>query len=62
MVCCLRNDGQDQEDVCPRPGGRAAGRAQLRLAAFAGNVGYGTRIAGGQLYLQRLGVMTRLTG
>ncbi len=33
-----------------------------RLAAFADNVGYGTRIASGELYLQRLGVTTRLTG
>jgi hypothetical protein len=57
---CLRNDGRDQEDVCPRLGGRVG--AAPRLAAFADNVGYGTRIASGQLYLQRLGVTTRLTG
>ena len=34
----------------------------FNLVAFADNDGCGTRIAGGQLYLQRLGVKTRLTG
>ena len=57
---CVRNDGQDEEDVCPRLGGQV-GAAPGWLHSVA-TLTMRHRIASGQVYLQHLGVTTRLTG
>ena len=46
----------------PVPASSTADMLPIRMALLLILIGYGTRIASGQVYLQRLGVMTRLTG